>query len=140
MKRILVAVDGSESSLRGVRMAAEISASLGARLELVHVSLPNLLPAQIYPDLIATLEENEKKEAEAILTKAGAEATAGGATFEKVHLTGSPAEVIADLAEYPSVKMVVVGSRGRGAVKRVLLGSTADRLVHVCKAPVLVVR
>jgi len=34
---------------------------------------------------------------------------------------------------------VVVGSRGRGAVTRVLLGSVADRLVHICKIPVLVV-
>ena len=36
--------------------------------------------------------------------------------------------------------LVVVGSKGRGAVSRVLIGSVTDRLVHICKRPILVVR
>jgi nucleotide-binding universal stress UspA family protein len=35
---------------------------------------------------------------------------------------------------------VVVGSTGKGAVQRLLVGSTTDRLVHICRRPVLVVR
>jgi nucleotide-binding universal stress UspA family protein len=55
-------------------------------------------------------------------------------------LTGSPAEAIADLALEEHVWGVAIGAKGHGALGRVLLGSTADRLVHICHKPVLVVR
>ena len=55
-------------------------------------------------------------------------------------LQGSPAETISALAEEEGFDLVVVGSRGRNAVARLFLGSVADRLVHICKKPVLIVR
>jgi nucleotide-binding universal stress UspA family protein len=55
-------------------------------------------------------------------------------------LRGSPAETLADTAERLGFEVVVVGSRGRGTVARMLLGSVADRLVHICKKPVIVAR
>jgi nucleotide-binding universal stress UspA family protein len=53
--------------------------------------------------------------------------------------TGGPAETLADRADRMDADLVVVGSRGLGAVKRAFLGSTSNRLVHICKRPVLVV-
>jgi nucleotide-binding universal stress UspA family protein len=47
---------------------------------------------------------------------------------------------LAELAESGNFDLVVVGSKGRGAVSRMLVGSITDRLVHICKRPVLVVR
>lgn len=141
MKRILVAVDGSDAALKGVRMAAEIAQKMGgARLDLVYVSPPNLLPSHAYAEVIAKIEAEEKKLSAELLAKALAEAKALGASCDQLALTGSPSEAIAELAEADNVWMVVVGSRGRNAVSRVLLGSVADRLVHICKKPVLVVR
>ena len=53
---------------------------------------------------------------------------------------GPAAETISELADAEGYDLVVVGSTGKGAVKRMLLGSVADRLVHTCTKPVLVVR
>ncbi|MBM4379964.1 MAG: universal stress protein, partial [Deltaproteobacteria bacterium] len=51
-----------------------------------------------------------------------------------------PAETFSDLAGAPDAWFAAVGSRGRNAVARVLLGNFADRVVRVCRKPVLVVR
>jgi nucleotide-binding universal stress UspA family protein len=53
---------------------------------------------------------------------------------------GPAAEALAELAQAPDIQMVVVGHHGRGAVKRLLLGSVAQRLVQISPKPVLVVR
>lgn len=140
MKRILVAVDGSGPSLGGVRMAANIAQAVGARLDAVYVSPPNLLPPQVYADVIAKIEAEEKRYAGDVLRRAAEEATKAGVVCEQVNVVGAPAEAIADLAEDPAVWLIVVGSRGHGALSRVLLGSVADRLVHISKKPVLVAR
>jgi nucleotide-binding universal stress UspA family protein len=54
-------------------------------------------------------------------------------------LYGPPAETLAEAASAGDADLLVVGSRGHGAVARVLLGSTSDRVVHVASMPVLVV-
>lgn len=140
MKKILVAVDGSEPALHCVRMAAQLAHSTQAVLRLAYVSPPNLLPPHVYAEVIDKLDQQEKKFSAEILKAAASEAKALGAESEQITVTGAAAEALADLADDPSVWMVAVGSRGRGAVSRVLLGSVADRLVHVCRKPVLVVR
>jgi len=140
MKTVLVAIDGSEPSMKALQTAAEVAKGAAAKLEAVYVSAPNLLPPNVYPDVVAKLEAEEKKYADGILKKAAAEAQKYGVTCDSISVLGEPAEAIAELAERPDVWMVVIGSRGRGAVTRVLLGSVADRLVHISKKPVLVVR
>lgn len=57
-----------------------------------------------------------------------------------LNLHGPVAETLADTALHGGFDLLVVGTKGRGAVSRVLLGSVADRLVHICQVPVLVVR
>ena len=139
MKSIVVATDGSEMSLKAVATAAEIARGVNGKVEVVYVSAPNLLPPQVYPDVVAKLEAEEKRYAADILKKAAEAVSAFGVSCDQINLTGEPAEALSQHAEGASVWMVVVGSRGRGAVARVLLGSVADRLVHICKKPVLVV-
>ena len=64
----------------------------------------------------------------------------GNATVSTLELEGPVAESIAKVAEDDGYDLVIVGSRGRNAVARLFLGSVADRLVHICQKPVLVVR
>lgn len=64
----------------------------------------------------------------------------GSSDVTSLELEGPVAERLAEVAEQDGFDLVVVGSRGRNAVVRMFLGSVADRLVHICKKPVLVAR
>lgn len=140
MKTILVAVDGSEPSLGGVTSAVELARGLGARLELVYVIPPVLLPPSTYAETIKKLEEANTVMATAALDKGRAIVTAAGLSCDLITMHGAPAECLADLAQAERVWGVVIGARGHNVVSRVLLGSTADRLMHICPKPVLIVR
>jgi nucleotide-binding universal stress UspA family protein len=138
-QRVLVAVDGSDPSLKAVRMAAEIARRFGAGLSIVHVVPRLLLPPDVYGLSIATVEREHRAYAERVLEEARKALDAPNLAIATAVLFGSPAECIAEQAATPEVGMVVVGSRGHGAVARVFLGSVSDRLVHICPKPVLVV-
>jgi nucleotide-binding universal stress UspA family protein len=140
MRRILVAVDGSEPASHAVVMAAKLAAQAKAELLVANVRVPLVYPVETFWVPSPELEKAQKESAEAILTKALALAQEAGVKPIAVRLEGSPAESIAAEAEKQAVDLVVVGSRGRGKVARVLLGSVADRLVHICQRPVLVTR
>ncbi len=140
MKTILVAVDGSEPSLKAARMAVPLAQSMGARLELVYVISPVLLPPSVYAETITRLEESNKLVAREVLDKAVAAVREAGGEADSIMVHGAPAEAIADLAQADRVWGVVIGAKGHNVVARVMLGSTTDRLVHICLKPVLVVR
>lgn len=140
MKTILVAIDGSEHSLKGARAAVELARALELEVELVYVLRPVLLPPEVYAEAIARVEEGNRVVAEEALAAGVKAVEAAGGRCEKVLAHGAPAEAIADLAEADRVWGVVVGAKGHGAFARVMLGSVADRLVHICTKPVLVVR
>lgn len=140
MRRILVGVDGSESSQGAARMAAEIAVRFGARLTLAYV-VPNLLlPPDAYGLNVEDVEQGNREFAHTLLTRCLAELGEAGARAETMVLSGSAAESLAEAAASSGADLIVVGSRGRGAVARVLLGSVSDRLVHISTKPVLVAR
>jgi len=139
MKRILVAVDGSEPATRGARLAAEIAVRFGARLTLVYVVPRLLLPPDAYGLTVDEVEREHRTHAEHILAVAATSLAGTGVAVDSQILFGPPAETLAEAAAAPDVSLVVAGSRGQGAVARMLLGSVSDRLVHVCPKPILVV-
>jgi nucleotide-binding universal stress UspA family protein len=139
MKRVLVAVDGSEPSLKAARMAADIAMRFGAKLTLVHVVPKLLLPPDVYGLTIAEVEKEHRTYADRLLEKAVAALGEPGLEISTAVLYGSPAEAIAEEGAASDVGMIVVGSRGNGAVARMFLGSTSDRLMHISPRPVLVV-
>ena len=70
MKRILVAVDGSEPSLKAARMAADIALRFGSKLTLVHVVPKLLLPPDVYGLTIAEVEKEHRAYADRLLERA----------------------------------------------------------------------
>jgi nucleotide-binding universal stress UspA family protein len=136
MKKILVAVDGSPTSLNALKMALDLGRALGAAVSLIHVTRSVIATPALPP--LPGLQEAELAAGAKILKEANE--LAGGAALETLNLLGSPAELIADQAVEKDFDLVAVGNKGKGAVSRVLLGSVADRLTHICKRPLLVVR
>jgi nucleotide-binding universal stress UspA family protein len=139
MKRILVAVDGSEPSLKAARMAADVALRFGSKLTLVHVVPKLLLPPDVYGLTLAEVEKEHRAYADRLLENAVASLEEPGLEISTSVLYGSPAEAIAEEAAASDVGMLVVGSRGHGAVARMFLGSVSDRIIHISPKPVLVV-
>ena len=140
MKTILAAVDGSKPSERAVRMAADLALRLGAQLTLVHVLEPMFIPTEVGGVVLAQIGEDRRKEAQRLLRDAETALKETGLTVHRVVMEGQVADGIAELASSQGFDMVVIGSRGRGAAARVLLGSVSDRLAHICERPILIVR
>ena len=145
MKRLLVCVDGSEMSDRALVLAVELARPMGEQLVVAHVVAPVTLPADPYvpmvadPASVAELEKQAREFGELVAGRAAARARELGAQAEARVLAGEPAKALCEEAQAGAYLLVAIGSRGQGAFKRALLGSTSDRLVHTCKRPVLVV-
>lgn len=137
MKKVLVAVDGSPASLHGAEVALKLAQPFGAEVILIYVVPPMVLPGDAPWAPLEEIHEAEQRRGEHLLTETAAKL--GNPPVRKMVKVGPPAETLAEVAEAEQVDVVAVGSTGKGAVKRLLVGSTADRLVHICTRPVLVV-
>ena len=138
MKKILAAVDGSQASLHALHDAEELARDLQAELTLVYVAPPFAVPMEFSGTPGAYLGESDRLRGERILNTAVRQLH--GMEVKTANLRGPPADTIAELADNENFDLVVVGNEQRGIFSRLLLGSVADRLVHVCHRPVMVVR
>jgi len=138
MKKILAAVDGSLASIHAAKKALELAKATAGEVTLIHVQPPSVLPGDLPLAPHIDLRDAELVRGAAILKDVVKALDVR--SLKTLNLLGAPAEVIADTAMDDGYELVVVGNKGRSAVSRVLLGSVADRLVHICKRPVMVVR
>lgn len=138
MKRLIVAIDGSEEARHAMRLGAEIARRSQATLEIVHV-IPDYEGEGEIPSMIEFGRLHEAH-ARRLLDESRAAVGLPAEQVQATLLRGAPAEVIARAAESPDVGLVVIGSRGLGAVARTLLGSVSNRLAHISPKPVLVAR
>jgi nucleotide-binding universal stress UspA family protein len=138
--KILLATDGSKDAELAAKAAVDLSKRTGAELHVVHAWRP--LPHYAYPSLVPEgyqppYEEGARKILEA---QVGRIEEAGISVAEAHLVTGRPADAILDLGDQIGAGLIVVGSRGLGPVKRLLVGSVSESIVHHAKCPVLVVR
>lgn len=136
--RILVATDGSEPALRAEQAAMGLARGCGAKVVLAHVIPPSYYPDEAAPEAIATLEESRRDAAARLLEAARGRWHAAGIEVSTRVLEGDPASELSAQAE-GEFDLIVVGKRGRSAVKRWLLGSVSNKIVNGCQAPVLVI-
>jgi nucleotide-binding universal stress UspA family protein len=142
MKKIVIATDGSPSGLEAVEYGLELAAEQGAEPILVHVApATEVLPVAAYGMGAPVSVPHEPDEYDrASLDEAVDIAARQGLEAKAVLLVGNAAHEIVTYADSVDADLIVVGSRGHGAIAGALLGSVSSRLLHEAKRPVLVVR
>lgn len=146
-RRILVAVDGSPASSKGLREAIRLAKAEHARLFIVHVvdeypafaALDGMMAGAPGADLVPWLREGGKR----TLAKA-----VGFALKQKIKPKGILREMIGGPTAGPVVRearklradLIVLGTHGRRGVRRLVLGSDAEQVVRNASVPVLLVR
>ena len=137
MKRIVIATDGSAESTVAVAEGIELAQGIDAAV--TFVSVRPAIPFLGSPYYEQKLRER-LAEARAAVDEAMAVAAGSGVEADYEILEGDPAEEILRLAHSRDADLVVVGSRGLGAVGRALLGSVSSAVVHGADRPVLVTK
>ena len=143
VRRVLVAVDGSETARAALRFVRIVH-----RPD-VHVGLLHVLPAPMASGgrrqrrSAANREPGQAPrpaDADAVLADAAAVLGGTGRPVEQLVSEGDPAREIVRIAEDRDVDLVVVGARGLGTLERLLLGSVSEAVLHHAGRPVLIVR
>jgi nucleotide-binding universal stress UspA family protein len=141
---ILFATDGSPSAAEAQKQAFELAQRLGAPLLVVSVAHP-ALPAvgyssYGYSNVVADVTEAERKRIEELVASVAETADAEGVHCSTLTADGRVVEEICRRASEYDAQLIVVGSHGWGAARRLLSGSVSTGLVHTAPCPVLVVR
>jgi nucleotide-binding universal stress UspA family protein len=141
--RILLATDGSEEAELAALRAVELADATESELHVVHVGVvPSFLVS--YPGTLGyegKLYEQVQVRSRELLRKQSWRVKAAGGTVAETHLRmGAVALEIVALAEELGADLIVMGSRGLGGVRRVLMGSVSDSVVRHAHCPVMIVR
>ena len=137
IKRILVPLYGSETADRAVDKAIEMTKAYGAELHILYVA--NINQLAINACLSDAILEAVNKAGNEILEKAAGKVPENNNVVTTAE-TGSPSVTITDFADEIKADLIVIGSRGLGLVKGVLLGSVSQYVVEHAPCPVLVVK
>jgi nucleotide-binding universal stress UspA family protein len=141
MKKLLVAFDGSESAKRALQYAIDQVRDTGAS---IHLLIAHPAP-MLYPEIggmipYDTLLEAASRGAAKTLLAAEDELEKVGVSYTKEVLCGPAGRLIAERAKAPGFAGIVMGTRGMGAMKGLMLGSVATQVVHLAEVPVTLVK
>jgi len=138
MYTILVALDGSEHSLRAARYAARRAQGIPCKIHLLHVEKPAMAWEVGPVSSIETVSAARGAESGDALD-AGARQFGPTTGVEKHAVTGEPAAAIVEQAAKLAADEIVIGSRGLRPLDAALLGSVAYKVLHDARIPVVVV-
>lgn len=136
---ILVPLDGSKNSIRGLEMAISIAKEFGATITGIYSI--NIPPHSEFQGVIP-IEKEYDKETKKIMKEAKTLVTQNNIVFDEKIMRGDIGYNIIKLAHDKKQKfnLIVMGSRGRGAIKELFLGSVSNYIIHASKIPVLLVK
>lgn len=143
IRRILVAVDGSKSATRAARVAASITRILQGELTILHViNIPTYVYSSGSASAIDKILKGAQEAGGEIVSDAASLAEKQGITHTRKVIEDalSPASGISEYSEKAGVDLIVVGTRGLGGFKKLLLGSVASAVLSYAHCSVLVVR
>ena len=146
IKKILIAVDGSNHSLKCAEFGAEVAKGVGAEVLLYHVVKPYRLPDALREfakaEHMATIDADLlNKGAQHLLARTRDVTRKAGLKDVKIEAEEGPiARSIVARAKSFKADMIVIGSRGMGDVEGMLRGGVSSRVETLAKCPVLVVK
>ena len=142
--KVLLAIDGSQEAGLAAQAATELSKDTGSEL---HITYVEPAPAELIghhwyaPEIRESILEQAQSEAQKFLEERAEQLGSEGAKVAETYLRiGDPDKEIIRLSEEIGATMIVMGSRGLGAVRRTLMGSVSDSVVRHAHCPVLVMR
>ena len=144
MKKIFVAIDGSEHAWKALDYAAELAKGMKCSLFVYTALKPSdsgaLLAMYDMDDpMLATDVSGLDDLGDKLLAQAK-ERIGGSVEAEYEYQVGYPPEMILSAAEKSGAGMIVMGSRGLSGIKELLLGSVSNHIVHYAKVPVVIVK
>jgi nucleotide-binding universal stress UspA family protein len=137
-KRIGCALDFSDGSLAALREAIELSRRFGAALVLLHAE--EMLGVTDIPPPASVVESTRRELAARLAELAGVSERELGRSVERHLFPGPAAPAIAQAAAEQRLDLLVTGTHGRRGFRHLVLGSVAERLVHLAPCAVLVIR
>ena len=140
---ITVAVDGSTCSKHAVQALAHLAPP--KELVLVHaMNVPDFNYAMITPELRAEvqtdMEASLRKEGEGILTQSKEQLPSDFPQPQTIHQVGHPVQVILETAQSAKSQLIVLGARGLGQVKELVLGSTSHNVLMHAPCSVMIIK
>jgi nucleotide-binding universal stress UspA family protein len=142
LRKILIATDGSETSLHAAKIAVGIGKASGAAITAVYVldvhRLTQLPGYAAMPGLKDNLMEFMLKEGGEAMGEIEEMALGAGVAYEETIAKGDPSELL-KLSSHSGFDLIVMGATGRSGLKKFLLGSVAEKVVRHSQVPVLIV-
>lgn len=137
IKKILVPLDGSKNSFRGLDTAIYLARQSHATVTGLFV-VGLVLPSKNAP--LSTIEKYLLQQAAKFMAKAKKSAAKSGILFSDKVLYGDEGAKIVSYAKKNNFDIIVIGSRGRSVAKEIFLGSTSNYVLHKSPIPVLIVK
>ena len=137
---IVVPIDGSDNSYRALDAALLLSEKLGSNITVIHVMEEVPITHIGSEKMLNELLEAYKKENQDILLKCTEIANQKGLTIKTFLLQGNPASAILDYIKKEKFDLVIMGSRGLGKFKELILGSVSSKILHHSPCAVLLIR
>lgn len=137
IRKILVPLDGSRSSFKALDEAIYIARQCNSTI--TGLSVISVYP-QNWAEIANPLKTRLFKDAEEMMCKAEAISARKGIEFHKKVVYGDAKSDIVDFAVRKKFDVIVIGARGLGPLRNLLLGSVSNSVLHRSKTPVLVVK
>jgi nucleotide-binding universal stress UspA family protein len=143
MRNILVALDGSDHSRRALDEMLKLFEATSLHIHLLSVCEPIHVNEVLFKDTLVEmrqLEDEHKAAGHKIVENAAATLQGANITNDSHVEIGHPAQMIVETAKKYHCDMIVMGTRGTGAIRSLTVGSVANKVVHLAEVPVLLVK
>ncbi len=138
-RKMLIPVDGSSYSLSAIRLGGRLAAVHGSDVWILNVIDQEVMAqlCRLNREQCGVVQRNMEEEARGLVADMKAELAKTGVDASALVKKGTPHDIILDSSQELGIDLIVMGKLGRRGVKRILLGSVAERVIEFASCPVL---